>query len=199
MNKTNITKIISSVLLLLVLVGVIGMIAHFTNGFKEDFKTFYVTYAGEDIMSQNSKLKLSRGEEHRFDVTYTFDNLDEETEPKDYYVEIVSNVEKGNEFEYTVDGEKITYVDGMYLTNAFEIEKQDTYFTLTLPEDISLEKVLESVYGKDVEAPKDEDCADPYLYTLVITSYDESVRYYIDFALAAEVTTVQLYPSEVVF
>ena len=199
MNKTNITKIISSALLLLVLVGVIGVISHFTNGFKEDFKTFYVTYAGEGIMSTNSKVILPRGEEHRFDVTYIFEDLDEEAEPKDYHVEIVSNVEKGNEFAYTVDGGKVTYVDGMYLTKAFKLDKQDRYFTLTLPENISLEKVLESVYGKEVETPKDEDCADPYLYTLVVTSYDESVRYYIDFSLDSQVTKIQLYPNKVVF
>ena len=199
MNKAKITKIITSVLLALLLLGTVGLIAHFMNGFREDFKTFYVTYEGEDILSEKSSLELPRGEEHRFDVTYIFEDLDEATEPKGYSVEVVSNVEKGNEFEYTVDGEKITYMDGMYLTKAFQIDKQDTYFTLTLPEDISLEKVLESVYGKDVEAPKDEACEDPYLYTLVVTSYDESVRYYIDFALDAKVSKVQLYPSEVVF
>ena len=98
-----------------------------------------------------------------------------------------------------MDGEKITYVDGMYLTNAFQIEKQDTYFTLTLPKDISLEKILESVYEKDVEVPNDVEATEPYLYTLVITSYDESVVYYIDCAFYISVTGVTLDKSEVVF
>ena len=121
MNKTKITKLITSILLALLLVGTVGLIAHFTNGFKENFKTFYITYAGEDILSEKSKLDLPRGEEHRFDVTYIFEDLDEESEPKEYSVEVVSNVEKGKEFAYTVDGEKITYVDGMYLTNVFQM------------------------------------------------------------------------------
>ena len=199
MNKTNITKIITSVLLALLLVGTIGLIAHFTNGFREDFKTFYVTYEGEDILSEKSKLALPRGEEHRFDVTYIFEDLDEETASKGYSVEVVSNAEKGNELAYTVDAEKITYVDGMYLTNAFQIDKQDTYFTLTLPEDISLEKVLESVYEKNVEVPNDVESTEPYLYTLLVSSYDESVIYYIDFAFHIGVTGVTLDKSEVVF
>jgi hypothetical protein len=176
-----------------------GVIAHFTNGFREDFKTFYVTYAGEDILSEKSNLELSRGEEHRFDVTYIFEGLDEEETPKGYSVEIVSYIEKGKEFEYTVDDEKITYVDGMYLTNAFQIDKQDMYFTLTLSEDISLEKVLESVYEKDVEAPNDLERMEPYLYTLIVSSYDESVVYYIDFAFHIGVTGVTLDKSEMVF
>ena len=199
MNKTKIAKIITCVLLALLLVGTVGLIAHFTNGFREDFKTFYVTYEGEDILSEKSKLALPRGEELRFDVTYIFEDLEEGSGTKGYSVEFVSNVEKGKEFEYTVDGEKITYVDGMYLTNVFQIDKQDTYFTLTLPEDISLEKVLESVYEKDVEVPNDVEATEPYLYTLVVSSYDESVTYYIDFAFHIGVTGVTLDKSEVVF
>ena len=74
MNKTKITKLITSILLALLLVGSIGLIAHFTNGFKENFKTFYITYEGEDILSEKSKLELPRGEEHRFDVTYIIED-----------------------------------------------------------------------------------------------------------------------------
>ena len=81
MNKTKTIKIITYVLLALLLVGTIGLLARFTNGFKEDFKTFYITYAGEDILSEKSNLELSRGEEHRFDVRYIFEDLDEEDFP----------------------------------------------------------------------------------------------------------------------
>ena len=199
MNKTKIVKIITSVLLALLLVGTMGVIAHFTNGFREDFKTFYITYEGEDILSEKSSLELPRGEEHRFDVTYIFEGLDKEAEPKGYSVEIVSNVEKGKEFEYSVDGEKVRYVDGMYLTNVFQIDRQDTYFTLTLPEDISLKKILESVYEKDVEVLNNVEATEPYLYTLVVSSYDESVTYHMDFAFYIGVTGVTLDKSEVVF
>ena len=87
----------------------------------------------------------------------------------------------------------------MYLTNVFQIDKQDTYFTLTLPEDISLEKVLESVYEKDVEVPNDVEATESYLYTLVVSSYDESVTYHIDFSFYIGVTGVTLDKSEVVF
>lgn len=199
MNKINITKLISLTVVLLLFVGIFGMIAHFTNGFKENFKTFYVTYEGKDILSEKSKLSLSKGEEQCFGVTYILEGLDEESKPNGYSVEVVSNVEKGKEFTYTVEGEELTYVDGMYLTNAFQIDKQDTYFTLTLSENISLEKVLERVYEKDVEVPIDVEATEPYLYTLIVSSYDESVTYYIDFAFHISVTNVTLDRSEVVF
>ena len=67
MNKTKITKLITSILLALLLVGSIGLIAHFTNGFKENFKTFYVTYAGEDILSE--KVSWSFPGEKNTDLT----------------------------------------------------------------------------------------------------------------------------------
>ena len=197
-KKTTIT-VLSSVLVLLLFVMVFGLISHFTNGFKEDFKTFYVSYAGTDIMSEKSKTVLACGEEHRFDVTYVFEGLDEDAETKSYQVEIVSNVEKGQEITYTVDGETMRYEDGMYLTKAFTIEKEDRHFIIRLPEDTSLEKVLEGVYGKEVEVPGNADYVDQYLYTLVVSSYDESVRYYIDFAFGMGVESVTLNTSEVVF
>lgn len=45
MGKT-VAKIIAYVLAALVLVTVVGLIYKFTNGFNEDFKTFYVEYDG---------------------------------------------------------------------------------------------------------------------------------------------------------
>lgn len=199
MNKKNITKAITSVLLLLLLVGVIGIIAHFTNGFKEDFKTFYVTYADEDIMSTNSKLNLPRGDDYRFDVTYTFEFVDENEKSQDYNVKIVSNVDEGNEFTFTVDGETKKYTDGMDLSKAFSLKKQDTYFVFTIPEKATLQSILHSIYGGTVVAPDLSDFENSYLFSLVVSSYDESVTYNIDFSLGEEVTKIQLYPNEVVF
>lgn len=41
------TKIITYILLILAVITVIGVVAHFTNGFTSDFKTFYVTVDGK--------------------------------------------------------------------------------------------------------------------------------------------------------
>ena len=46
MGKT-IAKIIAYVLIALALVATVGLIYKFTNGFNEDFKTFYVEYDGK--------------------------------------------------------------------------------------------------------------------------------------------------------
>jgi hypothetical protein len=39
-----IAKLIGYVLVVLLLVGSVGLVYKFTNGFNEDFKTFYIEY-----------------------------------------------------------------------------------------------------------------------------------------------------------
>lgn len=199
MKKTSkISQAISSLLLLLVLFGVFGLLFTFTNGFKEDFKTFYVSYNGQDIFATESKLDLARDQEHRFDVTYTFEFLDEGEEVNtDYSVKIVPNADQ--DFTFTVDGENVKYSSVGELTSVFNLQKYDMYFTLSLDGGMSLEKVLEAVYGKDVTAPEEGEYPDPYLYTLVVTSYDGSVTYYIDMNFGEATLGVKLDPNEVVF
>ena len=45
-------KVIGVILVLLLLAGIVAVIYRFTNGFNEDFKTFYVEYDGEQILKQ---------------------------------------------------------------------------------------------------------------------------------------------------
>ena len=40
-------KVIGVILVLALLAGIVAIIYRFTNGFNEDFKTFYVEYDGE--------------------------------------------------------------------------------------------------------------------------------------------------------
>lgn len=42
MTKSKIGQVVSYIVILLVIVAVIGVFAHFTNGFTSDFKTFYI-------------------------------------------------------------------------------------------------------------------------------------------------------------
>ena len=72
-------KVIGIVLVLLLLAGIVAVIYRFTNGFNEDFKTFYVEHDGEQILSADSKMSFKAGETYRFDVKYTFDTDKSET------------------------------------------------------------------------------------------------------------------------
>ena len=184
MSKETITKALSVILAFLLCVSVFAIFAKFTSNFSEGFKTFYVTYDGKDIFAQESQMYLAQGEEHVFDVTYTFEFLDEgEKVNTDYDVKIVPNIEKNTDFNFMVDGNKYAYSSVADLSQAFEIEKNDNSFTLMIPEKTTIQSVLESVYGKMVDVPANVDSINPRPYTLVISSYNKSVVYKIDFGV----------------
>ena len=187
-------KIIGIILVLLLVAGLVAVIYKFTNGFNEDFKTFYVEHDGEQILSADSKMSFKAGETYRFDVKYTFDTG--QTEARDYSVEIVPNAEQ--DFEYTVDGETYLYSKAGDLSSAFSLKKQKSYFEITLREDMSVQSVLETVHpGQQVKVP--ENAADVFPYVLCISSYNGNVSYRIAFGLGAEVTGITLDPPSIVF
>ena len=187
-------KIIGIILVLLLVAGLVAVIYKFTNGFNEDFKTFYVEHDGEQILSADSKMSFKAGETYRFDVKYTFDTG--QTEARDYSVEIVPNAEQ--DFEYTVDGETYLYSKAGDLSAAFSLKKQKSYFEITLREEMTVQSVLETVHpGQQVKVP--ENAADVFPYVLCISSYNGNVSYRIAFDLGADVTGITIDPPGIVF
>ena len=189
-------KVIGVILVLLLLAGLVAVVYRFTNGFNEDFKTFYVKHNGSQILTTDTPMPLEAGEVYRFDVKYTFDT--ENAQPKDYNVKVVPNVER--DFDYTVDGERYLYSKTSDLTGAFGLSKQDTYFEITIPEDMSIQKALESCYpGQSVVVPDSAVADNPYPYALIVSSYNESVVYHIYLSIGVNVTSVSLDQTEIVF
>ena len=73
MTKT--TKIITYIAIVLAVITVIGVVAHFTNGFTSDFKTFYVTVDGKDVMTSAGGYRVTTSKPLEVDVKYTFGAL----------------------------------------------------------------------------------------------------------------------------
>lgn len=196
-KATVISKIIAYVLVILVVAGVIGFIFTFTNGFNESFKTFYIEYKGESILSNEKKLVLDRGQEHRFDVKYTFDfNSDN---AHGYSVAIYANDDENNSFDFSIDGDVYAYYAEGDVTSAFDITMNDTYFTITVPENATVKGVLEKLYPNSVIEVDDEAIKTVYPFTLVVSSYNNEVTYSIDFAFYVGVSGVEVNPEVIVF
>lgn len=193
MSKT-VAQVIVYVVLALVLVAAVGLIYKYTNGFNEDFKTFYIEYESKQILTADSKLSLNNSKTHTFNVKYTFDT--DKSEPKDYNVKIVPNVER--DFDYTVNGEKYLYSKTGELTSAFGLVKEQTQFSITIPDEFNLQKVLQAVNGgKNTVVPKEAEENNPYPYRLVVSSYNEKVVYNIDFKFVS--IGIMLNPDEIIF
>ena len=174
-KRNTLVGVITAIILILIVVGIIGLVYSLTNGFTEDFKTFTVEYGDELLPLTGKKLCFERGSENKFTVNYVFDAPNAES--KDYSVKIVANAE------------------------AFAIKKEATSFTLTIPEGYDAEKVLQALFeGKEVSAPHDGELDDPYLYTLMISSYNDSVIYRVNFCIqTGNGVDIDVSPDHIIF
>lgn len=179
-KHNTLVSVITAIILILLAVGGFGLIYTFTDGFNEDFKNFIVEYNGERIPSAGKTMTFSHKAENTFTVKYVFDAPSDE--PRDYNVKIMAGGEK--DFAFTVDEQRYSWLALGDITSAFELKKEASAFTLTIPDGYSAQKVLETLYkGKTVNAPPDEDLPTPFIYTLVISSYNDTVTYRIDFSI----------------
>lgn len=193
----TVAKIIAYVAIALVVVLGIGLVYKFTNGFNEDFKTFYIEYDGKQILTEYNEMTLASEQKHQFTVKYTFDK--EDAEPKGYSVKVIPNME--SDFDYEADGERYLFSKISDFTSCFTITKSDTSFELEMPKEFNLQKALSIIHdGKQVTVPDDAEVKNPMPFCLVISSYNGKVTYKINFGvLSATVKDVTLDKSEIVF
>ena len=189
------TKIITYILLVLAIITVIGVVAHFTNGFTSDFKTFYVTVDGKDVMTSSGGYKVTVEKPLQVDVKYTFDAFNK-NETKDYSVKIIPNKIENSDFTYTVDGESKSFQSETDLTSAFEIDKGEKSFTVK-PKGKSLTEVLTAFYGTEVTDCENKGYTD--MFTIVVTSYNGEASVKLNFTVAGKVTGVSFDKEVILF
>ncbi len=195
MTKSKIGQVVSYIVILLVIVAVIGVFAHFTNGFTSDFKTFYVSVDGKDVMISGNGYVISKNEPLSVDVKYTFGSFNK-NETKDYSVKIIPNKIENSDFTYTIDGESKSFQLETDLTAAFEIEKGEKSFTVK-PKGKSLTEVLTAFYGTEVTDCENKGYTD--MFTLIITSYNGEASVKLNFTIAEKVVGVVLDREVIVF
>lgn len=194
MTKSKIGQVVSYIVILLVIVAVIGVFAYFTNGFTSDFKTFYVTVGGKDVMTSSGGYKVTTEKPLQVDVKYTFNFATDET--KDYSVKIVPNKIENSDFTYTVDGESKSFQSETDLTAAFEIDKGEKSFTIK-PKGKSLTEVLTAFYGTEVTDCENKGYTD--MFTIIVTSYNGEASVKLNFTVAGKVTGVSFDKEVILF
>lgn len=171
-------KFICVIVLLALVAGGIALIYKYTNGFNEDFKTFYIEYDGKQILTENTVTEFDPNKEHVFTVKYTFDKEDTE---RDFTVKVMPNAVK--DFDFYVGNKAYKYSKAKELTGVFEIVKDKDKFEIKVNENQNVYEVLKSVYGDDVRVPKAEAEINVYPYALIISSYNGNVNYRIAFKI----------------
>lgn len=171
-------KIIAYIILVLAFVAVCGVVAYFTGGFTSDFKTFYLSVDGKDVLSASGGYELTTDKPMTVEVKYTFGAFNKDI--SDYSVKVVPNKIDGKDFDFTLDGQMYSYQAETDLTAGFDIEKGEKSFTITPKGGIN--KILQAVYP-DSEL---EDCrnkAYENMYALVVTSYNGEASAEIHFSI----------------
>ena len=181
---------------LLVLIVLVGVVARFTNGFTDDFKTFYVKVEDKEIMSNSGGYEITSAQPMQAEVKYTFSFATDEN--KGYNVKIVPNAaDKSKDFSFTVNGENRQFQAETDLTDGFEIEKSESSFKVT-PKGENLTGVLQAIYpGLDMAHIEEKAYND--MFALVVSSYNEKSSVTIYFTLSSKVTGIRLDKEAIVF
>ena len=193
MTKT--TKIITYIAIVLAVITVIGVVAHFTNGFTSDFKTFYVTVDGKDVMTSAGGYRVTTSKPLEVDVKYTFGALNNKVD-KGYSLKIIPNNIPDKDFTYTVDGEMKYFQSETDLSDGFEIDKGEKSFRIK-PKGETISEVLSAVYGKSVTDCENKGYTD--MFTIIVTSYNGEASVKLDFSLAIRVAGITLDKEAILF
>lgn len=181
---------------LLVLIVLVGVVARFTNGFTDDFKTFYIRVDGKEIMSSANGYEITPERPLHAEVKYTFSFATDEN--KGYNVKIVPNAaDKSRDFSFTVNGENRQFQAETDLTDGFEIEKSESSFQVT-PKGENLTGVLQAIYP-GLDTARIEEKAYNDMFALVVSSYNEKASVTIYFTLSSKVTGIRLDKEAIVF
>ena len=193
MTKT--TKILTYIAIVLAVITVIGVVAHFTNGFTSDFKTFYVTVDGKDVMTSAGGYRVTTSKPLEVDVKYTFGALNNKVD-KDYSLKIIPNNIPDKDFTYTVDGEMKYFQSETDLSDGFEINKGEKSFRIK-PKGETISEVLSAVYGKSITDCESKGYTN--MFTVIVTSYNGEASVKLNFSLAIRVAGITLDKEAILF
>ncbi len=174
----TVTKVISALLIIVLLLSIVGVVLILTNGGNEGFKTFYYDKDGKRVFSSVSTDSFELDKPETYRVHYLFDSVTEGAEK--YVVKVYPNEKE--DFEFTVDGEPVSWRRvGELKTDAIQIERKEMCFTITVTADMG--HLLAQLYpnGK-VAFPDELDDSKPY-FMLYLANYNESVQYRIGFSV----------------
>ena len=186
--SNKVIRICAIVVVVLLLVAVIAFIS--INVVRESQKAnFYLVHEGTQITNNSTELILERGTPERFDISY-FEGLEEEKQ--EYYI-TVESIPGGNNFYFQIQGQDSSfYATKSDVTEFFEIEMQEEYFTITLDEKFKVTDVIEWVYeDKQVYFPDEVDCSKSF-YQIVVHLKDGTSVYTLPFRCEYEAEGVNI-------
>ena len=179
------------VLLLVVLLAAAGCgiwYAIATNGF-----TRFITleYNGKELAQNARQVVLNHGE-NEFGIR----NMNPFSGELTYTVEIGPNAEEN--FNFTVDGNPAAFSRVGELTKYFGVEQGEGGFTVTVPQDYTMEWLLSQVYaGSEVEMPEEFEKDKDYFEMTV--EFSDGTDIMLLFNVSDKVSSIEIDPPSIIF
>lgn len=172
-------KKIFGIIVIVLLVAVLGTGVYFagkyTNWFKEGLSSFYVEKDGK-ILKDESNLTLFSGSENTFKIT-ALENISAD-DKNIYDVKVFGGYDDFVRFKVGEDEKRSCNID---FTECFDITVNKTSFTISLPEEITIESIVEKNYkDSDVTFSSEVDQTKKY-FILQIVDVDKPSNVYLNF------------------
>ena len=178
-NGTKIATVISSILLLVLFVGMLTFLLKETNNLTTNPGALYVEVDGERISSNKDDQAISYGKEYRFDVGYA---LDIDSQKKEYTVSIVPNVTDDTSFDFKVNNDLYSYEGINDLNQGFNVQIYDDYFTIKATSD--LPEIVKGIFpNATISGVPNTINSEISYYKIIISSKDKSQSLEITFHL----------------
>ena len=178
-NGTKIATVISSILLLVLFVGMLTFLLKETDNLTTNPGALYVEVDGERISSNKDDQAISYGKEYRFDVGYA---LDIDSQKKEYTVSIVPNVTNDTSFDFKVNNDLYAYEGINDLNQGFNVQIYDDYFTIKATSD--LPEIVKGIFpNATVSGVPNTINSEISYYKIIISSKDKSQSLEITFHL----------------
>ena len=186
-------KILTYILVVLLVVGAAGVIVRYIM--SDEGISFYAEYDGKRYYSgvNESEITLSSSKTHTFSVnTLTGENAD-------FSVSVLSSGE--HNFTYVFDGDFYDFyvrddTENNDYSSAFGLKKSIDGFSLTLPQDFSVEKAIEVKNGGDIELQGELQKDVPY-FVISVSSGNDVLDMY--FMIGESEMSITLNPPSIVF
>lgn len=181
-STSDFSTILSSLCILLLVVGVVGFLFVWTESFTTPLKNFSIKCGNDDFYSDRENFDIVLGKQYKFEIN---SNILNGTQNKKYFVSIVPNETSATSFMYTVDGVQYNFASLESLAKGFSISVYDDYFVLVADSD--LQDILQMYYqGQTIGGvPTAIDSNLPY-FRLVIQNGNLTETININFNLKRE-------------
>lgn len=177
----NAISVIVYAVIFAVVIGAVALIIAFVNN---GAKNFYVQYGDEKISYKTENVELPKDAYSLFYCKNVFGLTDKTEKAKNFTVQIVfneNNMKDCDMTEFAVDGKALEFYR-IDFTDCFNLKLYDGYFTLYLPQTLTLGTLLSVVYPDNaVTGFKDIDLYEKDRLSIVVYSEEEQATVTINF------------------